>query len=344
MQIPDIFLRKYSAYPDAVSAAATASRESCCCSDNFRSREEVLAAANDVFSLVMNRESSELDYGEAERLRAGMTFPPVEGPLVELHCIDLRDGTDDDGPGLEKVQEEAAFVARRIAQLLNGGCMVAEGEGLRPAKPGDVVILMRSPGMAANTYQRALADLGIDSVSDRGGSILDTSEAEIFLALLAILDNPHQDVPLATVLASPVFGFSPDELAAPRTLERDTDYYGALRAMEPKPEKRNALSRVAGRISARACRTTQPLPELIWTAICASTGDAGHLRRPARTATQRRRTTSPRLRDASPELHAGKNESCALFSVRHAARADDRPTASSRPPRGAARGELPSAS
>ena len=107
--------------------------------------------------------------------------------------------------------------------------MVAEGEGLRPAKPGDIVILMRSPGMAANTYQRALADRGIDSVSDRGGSILDTSEAEIFLALLAILDNPHQDVPLATVLASPVFGFSPDELAAPRTLERDTDYYGALR-------------------------------------------------------------------------------------------------------------------
>ena len=76
---PDIFLRKYSAYPDAADAAPGEPRK-LLLSDNFRSREEVLAAANDVFSLVMNRESCELDYGEAERLRAGMTFPPVEGP------------------------------------------------------------------------------------------------------------------------------------------------------------------------------------------------------------------------------------------------------------------------
>lgn len=94
-----------------------------------------------------------------------------------------------------------------------------------------------------------------------GGSILDTSEAEIFLALLAILDNPHQDVPLVTVLASPVFGFSPDELAAPRTLERDTDYYGALRAMEPKPEKLTRFLTWLDELRARM--DDLPLPELI---------------------------------------------------------------------------------
>lgn len=305
---PDIFLRKYSAYPDAADAAPGEPRK-LLLSDNFRSREELLAAANDVFSLVMNRESCELDYGEAERLRAGMTFPPVEGPLVELHCINLHDGTDDDGPGLEKVQEEAAFVARRIAQLLNGGCMVAEGEGLRPAKPGDIVILMRSPGMAANTYQRALADRGIDSVSDRGGSILDTSEAEIFLALLAILDNPHQDVPLATVLASPVFGFSPDELAAPRTLERDTDYYGALRAMEPKPEKLTRFLTWLDDIRPRL--DDLPLPELI-DAIFDST-DLLDVFSALPDGVQRAKNLAA-LRDLA--IAAGKNESCTLFSFR----------------------------
>ena len=305
---PDIFLRKYSAYPDAVSAAPGEARK-LLLSDNFRSREEVLAAANDVFSLVMNRESSELDYGEAERLRAGMTFPPVEGPLVELHCINLRDGADDDGPGLEKVQEEAAFVARRIAKLLQERCMVAEGDVLRPAKPGDVVILMRSPGMAANTYQRALADLGIDSVSDRGGSILDTSEAEIFLALLAILDNPHQDVPLATVLASPVFGFSPDELAAPRTLSRSGGYYDALRAMEPKPEK--ATRFLAWLDDLRARMDDLPLPELI-DAIFDSTG-MFDIFSALPDGVQRAKNLAA-LRDLA--IAAGKNESCTLFSFR----------------------------
>ena len=305
---PDIFLRKYSAYPDAADAAPGEPRK-LLLSDNFRSREEVLAAANDVFSLVMNRESCELDYGEAERLRAGMTFPPVDGPLVELHCIDLHKSTDDDGPSLEKVQEEAAFVARRIAQLLNGGCMVAEGESLRPAKPGDIVILMRSPGMAAGTYQRALAGLGIDSTSDRGGSILDTTEAEIFLALLAILDNPHQDVPLATALASPVFGFTPDELAAPRTLERDSDYYDALRAMEPKPEKLTRFLAWLDGLRARMDDLT--LPELI-DAIFDST-DLLDVFSALPDGIQRAKNLAA-LRDLA--IAAGKNESCTLFSFR----------------------------
>ena len=33
------------------------------------------------------------------------------------------------------------------------------------------------------------------------------------LALLQIVDNPRQDVPLISVLRSPVFGFTPDRLA-----------------------------------------------------------------------------------------------------------------------------------
>lgn len=41
---PDIFLRKYSAYPDAADAAPGEPRK-LLLSDNFRSREEVLAAA-----------------------------------------------------------------------------------------------------------------------------------------------------------------------------------------------------------------------------------------------------------------------------------------------------------
>ncbi len=32
-------------------------------------------------------------------------------------------------------------------------------------------------------------------------------------ALLQIIDNPRQDVPLISVLRSPLFGFTPDRLA-----------------------------------------------------------------------------------------------------------------------------------
>ena len=229
---PEIFLQKYNAYPLYTQAEDGQGRK-ILLSDNFRSRAEILEAANDVFSLVMHRESAELDYGEAERLRAGRAFPAATEPAVELHCIDLADSTDEDGANLEKSREEAAFAARRIRELLDGGCMVTDGETVRPARAGDIAILMRSPGMTANIYRQALAELGIDSVSDRSGSILETSEAEIWMAMLAIIDNPHQDLALSTAMASPVFGFTPDELAQPRTALREGDFYDCLLAAEP---------------------------------------------------------------------------------------------------------------
>src|SRR5699024_1986421 len=53
---------------------------------------------------------------------------------------------------------------------------------------------------------------------------------QILLALLQLIDNPHQDIPLITVLASPVFGFTPEQLAKPRTKERREDLFDAITA------------------------------------------------------------------------------------------------------------------
>lgn len=41
-------------------------------------------------------------------------------------------------------------------------------------------------------------------------------EIAVLFALLQVIDNPRQDVPLIAVLRSPLFGFTPDELAAIR--------------------------------------------------------------------------------------------------------------------------------
>ena len=305
---PALFLQKYEDYPFPADAEPDGPRK-IVLSDNFRSREEILAAANDVFSLVMNREAGELDYGEAEALHAGRSFPAADGPFVELHCIDLQDGADEDGPGLEKSREEAAFAARRIRQLLDSGCPVTDGEALRPVRPGDIAILMRSPGMTAGVYRQALAALGIDSVSDRSGSVLETSEAEILMALLAVIDNPHQDVPLVTALCSPVFGVSPDELAQARTGKRDGDDYDCLLALEQPPEKVAHFLRWLDGIRPRVSEL--PLPELL-DEIFASTGMLDVFA--ARPDGLQRVKNLESLRELA--IAAGKTERCSLFSFR----------------------------
>ena len=221
---PTIFLQKYESYPDHTLAEDGQPRK-IVLSENFRSRAEILSACNDVFRLVMRKSVEDLQYGSAESLRPGRVFPPLEDTSpVELHCLTCSETS----AASDKVDLEASYVAERIRRLLDEGAMVTDGDQLRPVQAGDIVILMRSLSGTASVYLDALGKLGIPAVSDRGGNLLETSEIQILIAILQIMDNPHQDIPLITALASPVFGFSPDDLAVPRTKNRKDDLFEVI--------------------------------------------------------------------------------------------------------------------
>lgn len=218
---PSLFLEKYASFALHTEAAPGEPRK-ILLSENFRSRGEVLAACNDVFRLVMRKSVGDLEYTDAEALKQGRSFPDLPDPAVELHCLTHSD------PAQSKAAMEADYVAARIHTMLDEKTMISQGDGLRPVRPGDIAILMRSLSSTASDYLAALARYGIPAVCDRGGSLLDTSEVQILIALLQVVDNPHQDIPLLTVLASPVFGFTPDQLAMPRVNNRSEDYYDTI--------------------------------------------------------------------------------------------------------------------
>lgn len=218
---PELFLGKYNAYPAHTEAAEGQPRK-ILLSENFRSRPQILSACNDVFRLIMRRSVGGLDYGDAEALRAGRPHPPLEDTLVELHCLTSSAG--------DKAELEPDYVARRIREMLDAGTPVTDGDGTRPVRPSDIVILMRGLSATAGPYRAALSRYGIPSVSDRGGDLLETSEIQILLSILRIIDNPRQDVPLVAAMASPVFGFTPDELAGFRAERRTGDLYDAVAA------------------------------------------------------------------------------------------------------------------
>ena len=237
---PDIFRRKYEAFAFAEQAEPGAPRK-ILLSENFRSRPEILRAVNDVFSMAMQPDSTELSYGEAEALRPGLEFLPTENKKIELHCIDLDIVSGEDEAEAQKVEEEAAFAAERIEKLLRDQTLIQDGQTLRPVRPGDIVILLRSAGLAAPVYQRALLARGIACRTDRAGSILDTTEGACFLAMLAVIDNPRRDLPLSALLMSPVFAFAPDEVAALCAGAGKGCLYDRLCACEDPSEKLNAF-------------------------------------------------------------------------------------------------------
>ena len=218
---PSLFLRKYLEYAMFTDAEPGQGRK-ILLSENFRSRGEILSACNDVFHLIMRTSVGDLDYTDQEALKQGRPFPPLEDPAVELHCLTHTD------PGQDKYELEAEYVALRIREMLEQKVCISDGDSMRPVQPGDIAVLMRSLSSTASHYLEALGRHGIPAVCDRGGSLLETTEVQILVAILQILDNPHQDIPLLTALGSPVFGYTPEQLALPRTENRKGDYYDAI--------------------------------------------------------------------------------------------------------------------
>ena len=95
-------------------------------------------------------------------------------------------------------------------------------------------------------------------------------EIRVMLALLTLLDNARQDIPLAAVMLSPIGGFTPKELAELRQAAMEEDLYTALHRAGNKEsglpqELSGHAARFAERLSGwRVLSRELSVPELIW--------------------------------------------------------------------------------
>ena len=225
---PEIFLEKYKTFVPAEEAQPGEGRK-ILLSHNFRSGGSVLSGVNDIFRLCMTPEVGGLFYAEEEALREGVPHEPLGEPEVELWTVPVAQ---------EQYPEEAAFVADRIRQLLDGTHFVRGKDGLRPIVAEDIAILLRSPGSTGGYFRDALTAAGIPCVSGGGDDLLQTEEISVLRAILQTVSNPRQDIPLIAALSSPVFGFTADDLAAFRSKNRRSSVYDALLLDKtPKTEK-----------------------------------------------------------------------------------------------------------
>ena len=250
---PGIFLEKYHAYVPAEEARAGEGRK-VLLSHNFRSGGEVVEAVNHVFRSCMSPRVGGLHYGEGEALREGVPHAMMPDPAVELHTVDVREDT---------YGEEAAFVARRIREMLESGTLIRDGNGFRPVTAEDIVILLRSPGSVGSRFQRALEAQGIRCSTGGGNDLLQTQEIATFRSLLQTVYNPRLDIPLISTLASPLFGFTADDLAAIRSGRRGGSVYDAL--LRSDMPKAGAFAETLARL--RKAARMQPLTKLLETCL-----------------------------------------------------------------------------
>ena len=257
---PEIFNEKYRSYRDDALAAEGEERR-ILLRENFRSRREIIDAANAVFSACMSRALGDVEYDDAAALRFGAARYRGERPVPELLLLGASDDGDE-GETPDRLAREAEEVARRIEEMLRAQTPVAEGDGERPIACGDIAILLRTVANVGAVFRRALLRRGIPVAAARGGEFFASLEVSTVIDLLTIIDNPHQDVPLIAVLRSPCFGFTADELSAVRAADRHADFYDALcRRAESDERCRTFLARLG---ALRAAAPDLGCAELIW--------------------------------------------------------------------------------
>ncbi len=191
--------------------------------NNFRSAKGVIAAINGIFGAVMTPAAGGVDYANTPGEALALPPQPEAYPGgCELCLVSSPE------------KEDAGYIARRIREMLDKGFPVRDGAGgTRPCRPEDFAILLRSWTNADN-YLQALEGEGLQGYSAAREDLLDSPAVRPLLSLLHVLDNPAQDVALASVLLSPLVGLTMGELTELRAARPHGTLY---RAVLPRPEQ-----------------------------------------------------------------------------------------------------------
>ena len=188
---------------------------------NFRSRIEVTDSVNFIFSQLMRRKTGDIDYTEEEALRCGANYPEKDGYETELHFV-KRNGDD-------VAETEGRFISLQIQEMIASGFTIQDKNGERPVQYKDFCILLRKANAHAHDYAVALQKNNIPvRASVAGGNFFATREIGVIFSFLRVIDNPNQDIPLLTVLMSPIYGFLPDDLFMLRRDNPKISLYVAL--------------------------------------------------------------------------------------------------------------------
>ena len=144
--------------------------------------------------------------------------------------------------------------------MSSGDVIRLDDDKLRPARFSDFTILLRSLRYKAPILANELRRQGIP-VNFANEGYAETYEISTFLSLLKIIDNPHSDIELLSVMMSPLFNFTPEEMAKIRAVKKDGDIYSAVIFASNTNDKVKSFLKTLERY--RLAAVTTPLSGLI---------------------------------------------------------------------------------
>ena len=262
---PEIFEDRYEKYKEEYEKDGDRSlSKKIDLNRNFRSKRSIIDFINQVFSVTME------NYGEEAALYMGDPYGDMDNypPVMYLTGEEWHDEDVDDAvKDMKKTEKEALLVVKVIRDHLGKPILDSKTGEERPLTLKDIVILLRSVKNRGDIFYKVLMENNISCYVDDSSGYFDTIEVNTFMALLSLIDNHKQDMPLLTVLRSEIMGFSITELAEIRACHKDGSFYSSLSAYSEEGEEplrsrcREALMSIS---RWQAMAETVPLDELVW--------------------------------------------------------------------------------
>ncbi|HFI0463578.1 TPA: helicase-exonuclease AddAB subunit AddA [Streptococcus suis] len=242
MAEPSLFMAKYRAYQEGEGGRLIVLDK------NYRSRDEVLQFTNLVFQRLMDDDFGQMPYGIQESLKTGnhSFLPPAPDPAFNvqflLHEKDGQEGDqvseaqalddlNDDLGFDDAIQAQAHLIAQDISAKIGQGTLIYDKatKSMRPLAYKDIVILTatRSPFLS---LQQTFQDYQIPLNAQKVDTYFQRQEIQLMIALLKLIDNPQQDLPLTAILRSFFVGLDDEALSHIRIKYPSGPYHQAVRA------------------------------------------------------------------------------------------------------------------
>ena len=225
LAMPEIFIKKYKEY----EIEKESKKRKINLQANYRSRKEIIDYINELFSDIMTKNVGEIEYNIAQELVLSRDYPQLPDiNNVEILLYDRKEELEGEFSEYENVQKEALVIKDKIVDIISNKKITDNNGNLKDTEYRDIVILTRANKNFSSSVRDILLNYSIPVFSEGETGYFDQLEIRLAIAFFNIIDNSLQDIDIIAVMRSFIGGFSLDEIARIKMIDRNAAIYNNL--------------------------------------------------------------------------------------------------------------------
>ena len=195
---------------------------------NFRSSQNILDCANDVFNYI-TKASKDIEYSEDERLVHGREDDANCNPVI-LHV--LNEEIKESFPDLTTEEIEIYNIVKIINNQIGKLIYDPNISDYRPCEYKDIVVSCRKLTGLSDYFAQIFTANNIPFYIEKAGNLLDTIEIQILMNLIDLVNNSQNDLKLISVIHAGLFGFTDKDLLELRSKDAKESFYKIILAQK----------------------------------------------------------------------------------------------------------------